>query len=233
MIESLEASLQSSSALALLIAYLGGILVSFTPCVYPVIPITVAYIGGQSGGSKARSFILSLAYVLGMAATYTGLGLAAALTGALFGNIQTSPWTYIVVANVCILLGLSMLDVFAIPLPGFAAGSGGAAGGRRGLPGAVAVGAVSGLVVGPCTAPVLAALLGYVAARQNVAYGAALLFVFAFGMGTLLILAGTFSGILAGLPKAGGWMVRVKRLFGWILIVLGQYFLVTAGTLMI
>lgn len=230
-VDGLQGYLHGSYALAYLAVYAGGLLVSLTPCVYPVIPITVAFIGGQSGGSRGKGFALSLVYVLGMSCTYTALGCAAALTGTLFGRVQSSPWTYLAVANVCILLGLSMFDVFTLPLPRFAGGASGAR--RRGLAGAFVVGAASGLVLGPCTAPVLAVLLGYVAGEGNVVFGTSLLFVFAFGMGTLQILVGTFSGLLAGLPAAGAWMVRIKHFFGWVLIAMGEYFLVTCGSLMV
>ncbi len=231
-LDGLEAYLQGAPLLAFLAAYLGGFLVSLTPCVYPVIPITVAYIGGQSGGSRGKALLLSLAYVLGMAVTYTALGSIAALTGTLFGSVQSSPWTYLVVGNLFFLLGLSMLDVFALPLPRFLSGGGGAQG-RGGFAGAFLVGAASGFVLGPCTAPVMAVLLGYVASEGNVVLGTSLLFVFALGMGTLQLLVGTFSGLLAGLPAAGAWMVRIKQFFGWVLIAMGEYFVFTAGTLWI
>jgi len=227
----LSAYLQESVFLSFVAVYLGGVLISFTPCIYPVIPITVAFIGAR-GGSKGRSLFLSLIYVLGMAVTYTILGAFAALSGKLFGQIQSNPWTYFVIGNICILMGLSMFDVFTISVrtPAFIARMqskkkmGGIAGGFL-------VGAASGLVMGPCTAPVLAVILSYAATRQNVAYASGLMFVFACGMGTLLILAGTFAGLLAGIPKSGVWMVRISRLFGWILLGAGEYFLINAGVL--
>ena len=229
-LNSLELYIQGSFVLAYLAVYLGGVLVSFTPCVYPVIPITVAYIGGQSSGSKLKGFVLSIFYVLGMALAYTFLGSFAALTGKLFGQIQTNPWTFFIIANLCILLGLSMLEVFTLPLPSFLTrfqpGER-----KKGLLGSFLVGAAAGFVLGPCTAPVLAVLLSFVATRQNIIFGMGLLFVFAFGMGTLLIILGTFTGLLANVPKAGAWMVRIKKIFGWILVGMGEYFLITAGKL--
>ena len=235
MIESLlgniEIYLETSALLAFLAVYLGGVLVSFTPCVYPVIPLTVAYVGGRSGGSRSKGFLLSLVYVLGMAVTYTAIGGFAALTGRLFGQIQTNPWIYIVIANVVMLLGLSMMDLFEIPMPQFLSRLQPKKQGQ-GYVGSFLVGLTSGFILGPCSAPVLCILLGYVAAKQNFIYGMSLLFVFALGMGTLLILLGTFAGLLASLPKAGPWMVRVKHLFGWLLLVIGEYLLVTAGSLM-
>lgn len=229
-----EQYLQGPAVLAIIAVYLGGVLVSFTPCVYPIAPIIIAYIGGRGEASRARALLLSIVYVLGMALTYTILGAVSALTGKLFGQIQSSPWTYFIVANICIILGLSMLDAITIniPIPGFLSsalsGSGGS-GGRKGVLGSFVVGATSGLIMGPCTAPVLGVLLAFVAAQQNVIYGMVLLFVFSLGMGTFLIILGTFSGVLGSLPKAGVWMVYVKKAFGIIMLGLGEYFLITAG----
>ena len=226
-LENPEQLLQGSFVIAFLAAYAAGVLVSFTPCVYPLAPIIVAYVGARGESSKARAFFLSLVYVLGMAVTYTALGAVSAMTGKLFGQIQSSPWTYFIVANVCIVLGLSMLDAFTfnISLPGFAS----APAGRKGFAGSFIVGATSGLILGPCTTPILGVLLAFVAARQDVIYGMALLFVFSLGMGTLLLCLGTFSGLIGSLPRAGSWMVAVKKAFGVILLGLGEYFLITAG----
>ncbi len=228
---SFQTYLSGTSPMAYVVAYVAGVLVSFTPCIYPVIPVTVAYIASQSAGSRARGFVLSLFYVLGTSFTYTILGYVAAVTGRLFGQIQTSPWTYLVVANISILMGLSMLGVFTLPMPGFLTRRSARPG--SGFLGAFVLGATVGLVLGPCSAPVLGVLLSYVAAQQNPIFGTSLLFVFAFGMGTLLIVLGTFTGLLANLPRAGGWMVIIQKAFGWALIALGEYFLITAGQLMI
>ena len=231
-VQGLATYLQGSSLLAYAAVYLGGVLVSFTPCVYPVAPITIAYIGAHGSGSKQKGFKLSVIYVLGMAVTYTVLGAIAAMSGKLFGQFQTNPWIYVIMANICILMGLAMLDVFVLPLrtPQFIArmqtGEK-----KKGTIGSFLIGMVSGLVLGPCTAPVLAVLLGYVATQQNMIFAATLLFVFAFGMGTLLIILGTFAGLLANLPRSGPWMVRVSHLFGWIMIGAGEYFLIQAGVL--
>ena len=208
-------------------AYFAGILVSFTPCIYPVIPITLGYIGGRSEGSRRRAFSLSLVYVLGLALVYSGLGLFAAMSGKLFGSINSHPASLFIMANICLVLGLSMLGVFHIPSLGFK--SRGAPKKPKGLIGALFVGAGSGLVVGPCTAPVLGVILIYVAKTGNLAYGTALLFVFALGLGTLLVLLGTFAGLLANLPKSGPWMNKVKVIFGWILIFIAEYFLIQMG----
>ena len=232
LIQALRGYLESGSLLAYPIVFLGGILVSFTPCVYPIIPITVAYIGAQSGGSKLKGLSLSIFYVLGLAITYAVLGIIASLTGQFFGQIQSSPWTKFFIANVCLLLGLAMLDVFNLPLPHLLARLAPRTQ-KKGFLGAFLVGMASGLVVGPCTAPALGVLLAYVAAKQNVVFGASLMFVFALGMSLLLIVIGTFTGLLTALPKAGEWTIKIKKIFGWILIFVAEYFLVEMGKMLI
>lgn len=232
LLNSFETYLQAGSVLTYAAVFAGGVLISATPCVYPVLPITVGYIGGRSQGSKAKGFFLSLSYVLGMAVIYAALGSVAAATGQVFGQAAASPVTNIVVGNICILMALSLLDVFHLPMPSFLAGL--PSGKRRsGMLGAFAVGMASGLVVGPCTAPVLGALLVYVGAKQNVLFGTSLLFVFALGMGSLLLVIGTFTGLLANLPKSGRWTEAVKKGFGFFLILVGEYFLLEAGKLLI
>lgn len=231
-IEGISGYIQGSFVLAYIAAYAGGVFVSFTPCVYPVIPITIAFIGAHSSGSKLRGFALSIIYVLGMSLTYTALGAVAALTGKLFGQIQANPWTYFIIANICIFMGLSMLEVFVLPvrMPGLLTR---VQPKKKGALSSFFVGAISGLVTGPCTAPVLAVILSFVATSQNISYGMSLLFIFAFGMGTLLIIIGTFAGLLANMPKSGMWMTKINHISGWILIGAGEYFLIKAGSLWI
>ncbi|PKN18266.1 MAG: cytochrome C biogenesis protein [Deltaproteobacteria bacterium HGW-Deltaproteobacteria-6] len=231
LINNLSAYLQGSTLLAFLAAYLGGLVISFTPCTYPLIPVTVGFIGAQGASSKLRGFLLSLFYVLGLAVTYAVLGAIAALTGKLFGQMQTTPLVYFIMANICLLMGLSMLDVFkiSIPIPQRIMQYSG--GGRKGFISSFLLGMVSGFVIGPCTAPVLGVLLGFVALKTNILMGIGLLFVFAFGMGTLLILVGTFAGFISTLPRSGAWMIIITRVFGVILIGAAEYFLYTAGTL--
>ena len=222
-----EAHLGQSFLLAYAAAYAAGVAVSFTPCVYPVIPITAAVIGVQGGVSAARGFALSLSFVLGLAVTYTAVGMFAALTGRLFGSVQASPVTQGVLGILCMVMGLAMLEVFHLSLERFMPRAG-AGTGRRGVLGSFVIGLTSGFLLGPCTAPVLAVILGVVAARQDVFFGGTLLFVFSFGVGTLLLIVGTSAGLLAGLPKAGAWMVNVKKLSGIILLAAGAYFLYSA-----
>ncbi len=228
LLDLFDAYLAAGSALAYAAAFAGGALVSFTPCVYPLLPVTVGYVGGRSRGSRARAFLLSLSYALGMAAVYAGLGAAAALSGTVFGASAASPAVNAAVGAICVLMGLSLFDLFRLPVPAFSAGTGAAAR-RGGVAGAFAFGAASGLVVGPCTAPVMGSLLVYVGTRQNVLFGTSLLFAFALGMGLLPVLGGTFAGFLAALPRSGPWLLRVKKGFGIVLVAAGAWFLLTAA----
>ena len=232
LLSNFEVYIEGAPLLAYLAAFAGGVAVSFTPCVYPIIPITISYIGASGVKSKGKAFLLSLFYVFGMAFAYSVLGGIAALTGSLFGRIATNPLTNFFVGNLCALLGLSMLGVFEIPTPKFLT-QGKFLSKGKGIVPSFLVGAASGLVVGPCTAPPLAVILGYVATKQNVLFGMTLMFVFALGMGFLLVVLGTFTGLIASMPKAGLWLERIKKVFGWILILIGEYFLIATGKLMV
>ncbi len=211
------------------VVFLGGILISFSPCAYPLLPIAVAYIAGaNTSGGRMSGFFLSLIYVLGMACSYSLLAAAAALSGKYFGAVQNNFWVQFGVANVFLLFALMMLDVVSIPT--FSMGGPSRKG--KGWLGVFVMGAASGFVVGPCTGPVLGALLVYVGTRQNVIFGVSLLFTFAFGLGFVLLLAGTFSGFLASLPRSGDWMQRIKKFAGLALLALAEYYLLKAGQLM-
>ena len=236
MIESLstnlETAIQSAPLVAIGISMGAGILTSFTPCVYPLIPITIGFIGAKGSTTKMRGFYLSLMYVFGLAIVYAALGAFAALTGKFFGQIQTNPWMHIIVANMCIIFGLAMLDVFTIQFTWFSRFGITKTEGKGGLT-ALIIGGSSALISGPCTAPVLAILLTYVGTKQNVLFGVSMLFSYALGMGFLLIIIGTFTGLISSLPKSGQWMVRIKKAFGFLMIAVGQYFLVKAGQFLI
>jgi thiol:disulfide interchange protein len=229
-VNGLEGYLGTSPLLAIAAAFGGGVLVSLSPCVYPLFPIIFTYISSRSLGEKTRlkSFLLSLSYVVGMALVYAALGVFAGLTGNLFGQISTNPWAYLVVANVIILFSLNLLEVVPLPaLPSLKP----QITKKKGLLGAFFVGALSGLIASPCTTPVLGVLLTYVATSKSALFGGILLFAFSLGMGLLLLVAGTFSGLLMVLPKPGKWMVWMKKLLGFLMLALGEYFLFKAGQL--
>ncbi len=216
-------SFEKSLWLAYVLVFFGGILASFTPCVYPMIPITVAVIGAGSAGSRRKGFGLSVIYVLGIAITYSALGAAAASTGRAFGSFtQTFP----VLLGIGLLLGVlgaSMFGFFEIQPPRFLAKLQSKRG--QGQVGVLLMGAVTGIVASPCLGPVLIAMLAWIAKTGDVFKGFSMLFVFAVGMGLLLIAIGTFAGVLAALPKSGAWMVRVRELLGLVLAGAGVYYI--------
>jgi cytochrome c-type biogenesis protein len=206
-----------------------GIVVSFSPCLYPVMPVTAGIIAGANiHGGRLSAFLTSLIYVLGLAVTYSVLGVAASLTGQVFGQFQNHPVVYFMVGNILIVLSLILLDVIPMGDFGFQVQNKIRA---KGMVTIFVLGMASGLIVGPCTAPILGALLLFVGSKQNILYGASLFFIFSFGMGASLILIGTFSGLLAKMPSSGPWMLRIKRLSAVVLILVGEYFLVKSGTL--
>jgi len=224
-----HASLQAGSPLAYALAFLGGVATGFTPCTYPILPVTVGYLGSRGGGSRGRTAVLAAAYALGMALTYAALGMAAGLTGRVFGEVTAHPLSYFLAGNVCIVLSLALFDVVRIPTPAFLSRLGTAGGNRGGAGGAFLVGVISGIVVGPCTAPVLGGVLLYVGASGNPLFGATLLFTFALGMGLPVVALGAFAGLLARLPRSGEWLVRVKKGFALLLLLSGEYLLLEAG----
>ena len=206
-----------------LVVFLGGIIVSFTPCVYPLIPISVGYIGVKAGSSRLKGFILSLIYVTGVAVTYSFLGLLASLTGTIFGEISAHPLTNIFVGAVIILFGVSMLELFTLPLPNIIKPP---LPRKQGYFSAFLLGLISGLIASPCLTPVLGAILAYLTTKKNLLYGVTLLFSFAYGMGLVLILCGTFTSVLTALQKSGRWMTYIKKGGAIVLIGMGIYFII-------
>lgn len=231
------ARLSDSPLTALPLVFLAGVLTSLTPCIYPMIPITVAIVGGQTVGegrrSRWRPVLLTSAYVVGLALVYSVLGLVAGLTGSMFGAISTNPWLYLAMANVLIIAALAMLDVIPLRLPAGLAERAASAGTGGRLGGAFVMGAMSGLVAAPCGAPVMAAVLTWVSATGSATLGFVYLFTFSIGMTALLVVVGIFSGTAARLPRAGTWMVWVKRGFALVMIGVAQYYLIQMGKLLI
>src|SRR5438046_571161 len=207
----LSHTLASNPLLALGLLYVGGVLTSLTPCIYPMIPITAAIVGGQSAsdraGSRLRPVLLTLTYVVGLALVYSALGVFAGLTGTLFGSVSTNPWLYFAMANVLILAGLSMLDVVPVRLPAGIMARAANMGTAGRFSGAFLMGSMSGLVAAPCSAPVMAAVLTWVTVTHSAALGFLYLLTFSVGMCTLLVVVGLSTGGLARLPRAGAWML--------------------------
>jgi cytochrome c-type biogenesis protein len=234
---SITQLLSGNPALALPALFAGGVLTSLTPCVYPMIPITAAIVGGQSTGdgaaSRLRPVLLTFSYVVGLALVYSALGVFAGLTGTVFGSVSTNPWLYFAMANVLILAGLGMLDVVPIRLPAGITQRAATMGTAGRFSGAFAMGAMSGLVAAPCSAPVMAAVLTWVTVTKSAALGFLYLLTFSLGMSTLLVVVGLSSGSLARLPRAGAWMMTVKRVFALVMFGAAEYYLIKMGQLLI
>jgi len=206
----------------LLLLFGWGLALNLTPCVYPVIPLTVSFFGGQAGGQNRRTFLLASAYVLGMATMYSSLGVAAALSGRLFGVALQSPWVLGGVALVLVGLALSMFGLYDIRMPTALMQKAGA---RQGVAGAYGMGLLVGVVAAPCVGPVVLGLLAFVAATQDALLGFVFFFVLSLGLGLPFLFLAAFSGRIAALPRAGAWMEGVKKVFGWILLAMAAYFL--------
>jgi cytochrome c-type biogenesis protein len=233
----ISTQLSSSPLAALPILFIAGVLTSLAPCIYPMIPITAAIVGGSAVGeaprARSRTMFLTFTYVLGLSLAYASVGLFAGLTGTLFGSVSTNPWLYFTMANLLIIAGLAMLEVIPVRVPPWLLARAATAGKGGSLYGVFVMGAASGLVAAPCSAPVMAAVLTWVTATKSGVLGFIYLFVFSLGMCTLLVLVGLFSGTLARLPKAGTWMVWIKRLFALIMLGVAEYYLVQMGLLLI
>jgi cytochrome c-type biogenesis protein len=233
----ISSQLSSSPLTALPALFIAGVLTSLAPCIYPMIPITAAIVGGTAVGNaprpRSRTIALTLTYVIGLALAYASLGLFAGLTGTLFGSVSTNPWLYFAMANLLIVAALATLDVIPVRVPSWLLTRAATAGEGGTLWGVFVMGAASGLVAAPCSAPVMAAVLTWVTATKSGALGFIYLFVFSLGMCTLLVVVGLFSGTLARLPRAGSWMTWVKRFFAVIMFAVAEYYLVQMGLLLI
>jgi cytochrome c-type biogenesis protein len=232
-VTGLEAALRDQPLAAGVALFVAGLATSLTPCVYPMIPITAGILGGAGAQerSRARSLKLTLAYVLGLALVYSLLGLLAGLSGTLFGSVSSSPWALLIMANLLLVFGLALLDVFTITVPERIAGRIGRITSRS-VGGVFALGATSGLVAAPCGAPAFAAVLTFVSTTGSPWLGFLYLFIFSLGLTALLIAVGLFSGSLAGLPRAGRWTRVIKRTGGVLLLAMAEYYFVRAGTVL-
>lgn len=226
-----------SPVTAVPLIFLAGVLTSLNPCIYPMIPITAAIVGGQTVGDakppRWRTLFLTLAYVTGLAAVYSTLGVIAGVTGTLFGTISTNPWLYFAMANVLVIAALAMLDVIPVRLPAALTQRAATAGTAGRASGAFIMGAMSGLVAAPCGAPVMAAILTWVGSQGSPTLGFVYLLTFSFGMCTLLVIVGLSSGALSRLPRAGDWMLWVKRIFAVLMLAVAEYYLIEMGKLLI
>lgn len=203
-------------AFGAVVVFLGGLLTACTPCVYPLIPITVSIFGARKAESRGKALLLTTAYVIGMGAVFSGLGVVAALSGKAFGSALGNPWVVTGLAIFLLALASSMFGAFELALPASWATKLNTVGGA-GLVGAFLMGSVSGFLAAPCTGPVLTGLLAFVAKTQSVGLGAGFLFLYAMGVGVPFFLLGVFT---VKLPKGGVWMEWVKSVLGITLVAL-------------
>ncbi len=205
-----------------------GLLVSLTPCVYPMVAITVSVFGAQQTKSRWRAFGLSGMFVLGLAAMFTPLGITAGLTGKTFGSELSNPWVVVALSAVFLALAASMFGAFDLDLPSGLknklAGAGGA-----GYAGAFVLGMVCGPIAAPCTGPFLWGLLAFIAQTQSIFFGSLTMIAFSLGLGAPFFLVGAFA---MQLPKSGRWMLHVKSVMGIVLVIVALYFLGNAFPVM-
>lgn len=203
------------------VIFLGGLLTSLTPCVYPLIPITVGVFGARQAESKGRALVLTSAYVVGMGVVFSALGVFAALSGRAFGSMLGNSWVVVGLAVFMVVLATSMFGAFELALPSSLATKLNGVGGG-GLIGALLMGSVAGFLAAPCTGPVLTGVLAWVSQTQDPVLGGLLLFVYALGIGVPFFLIGVFT---VRLPKSGVWMEWVKSVFGIALLGLAISYL--------
>jgi cytochrome c-type biogenesis protein len=233
---------------AIIFAYFGGILSSLTPCIYPMIPITVSVVGGAGPLKRSWNEVLlrGFAYVSGMTTVYSFLGVIAGLTGKVFGSFTNTASWYLGLGVIMSIASLVMLDI--IPFDpqiwwenlkrSFQSKRGAPAHPKNGFVekemtvlSAFILGASSGFIAAPCTTPVLTSILAFIAKTQSVGLGFALMFSFSLGLGTLLLVIATFAGALQVLPKSGQWMKKIKTVSGLILLAFAEYLMYRAGGL--
>jgi thiol:disulfide interchange protein DsbD len=218
------AALSEGPFYAALAAFASGLLVSFTPCVYPMVAVTVSVFGGRSVDSRLQGFLLSAAFVTGIVAIFVPLGVLAGLTGGVFGSVLSSPWVIVGLSLLFLAMAASMFGAFELDLPAGLKNRLARTGGS-GLWGALVLGMICGPIAAPCTGPFLTGILAWITKTQSAALGAGLMAAFATGLGVPFFLVGAFA---LHLPKSGRWMLHVKSVLGLVLMVVALYFLSTA-----
>ncbi|MBW2566081.1 MAG: thioredoxin family protein [Deltaproteobacteria bacterium] len=208
---------------ALVAFFLFGLALNLTPCVYPVIPITVSFFVAQKQQKSWGTFFLALYYVVGIAIVFSVLGLISGLAGKQWGFLFQSPWFIIVITIIILSMAASMFGAFEITVPSFLMTPMGKS--RQGAIGSLIMGLTVGVVIAPCAAGIIIGLVGIVAKLGIVAKGALLFFVMGLGLGLPYLFLATFSGFLNRLPRSGMWMVWIRKLFGLLLIGVAIYFL--------
>ncbi len=215
-------AVSSFSVLSYVIVFAGGIVSSVGPCNIAMIPLIVAFVGGQKNISRRKGLVLSAAFALGLAITLSALGVFAAVVGGLIGG-TTRVWYY-AIATICVVMGLQSVGVLSLPLPDLAAVWREKVT-RQGVLGALLMGLASGLVASGCATPALAAILTLAMSEGTIAYGASLLLVYGLGRGVPVVIFGTFAGLVKLIPQMSRWTARLEQLSGGLMIFIGLYFL--------
>ena len=206
--------------------FAGGMALNLTPCVYPLIPITVSYFGGQatqSGAGQGKLVAHGLCYMMGLAVTNSVLGVGASLSGGLMGAMLQNPIVLIAVATVLVVFATSLLGLWEMRLPSSLTQA--AAKSYTGYFGSLFMGLTLGVVAAPCIGPFVLGLLTWVASMGSPWLGFLIFFTLSLGLGLPLFLLAMFSGQLERLPRSGGWMIWVRKLMGWVLVGMAAHFL--------
>lgn len=209
--------------IAFLLVFAGGLALNLTPCVYPIIPITVSYFGGQASGGRGSTVVRAILYLLGMATMYSALGVMAALTGSILGTALQHPLVTALIALVMVALALSMFGAYEIRVPARLSGFAGTA--KTGYIGAFVMGLNVGIVAAPCIGPFVLGLLTFVGERGDPVLGFAMFFTLSLGLGLPFVFLAIASGSISKLPRSGEWMEWVRKVFGVILLAMAVYFL--------
>ena len=214
-------SLGGSLWLTLLGIFFGGLALNLTPCVYPLIPITVSYFTGRSGQKAGRPILHAILYMCGLAVTNSSLGLSAALSGGMLGSALQSPFVLLFVAGILVLLALSFFGLWELRIPMGLTRI--ASMNYGGYSGSLFMGLTLGIVAAPCLGPFILGLLAYVGQKGDPFLGFLYFFVLSIGLGLPLALLGLFSGAIHRLPHSGDWMLWTRKLMGWILVGMAAY----------
>lgn len=206
----------------LLGVFVGGLALNLTPCVYPLIPITVSYFGSQTGQSRRRLLTHGLLYLLGLSLTNSLLGVVAALTGSLMGSALQSPFVLLTIAGILVFFATSLFGFWELRLPHRLTSA--ASRSFAGYFGSLFMGLSLGIVAAPCIGPFVLGLLTWVATVGSPWFGFLIFFVLSLGLGLPLLILGLFSGSLDRLPGSGEWMLWVRQLLGWVLVGMAVYF---------
>ena len=222
MFEFFEQLIVSHSVWGIFASFIAGVVASFSPCIYPLIPVTLGIMGAYSIRSKKKAFLASFIFVLGIAIVYTLLGIISASFGVFLG---VNPVSYIVIGLVLLILGLSMWKLIKIPFMriSFLCEK------KQSL---LVTGMIAGLAGIPCIFPIMGTILSMISLQKNIIYGGCALFSFSIGYGLLLMILGTCASLISKLPKSGIWLIIIERCIGGLLIFSGSYFLVKAVQLL-